>query len=420
MDLTDYEKRMLDGEEGEAKRMSMEILYALGNVYGASRMVPIQSAHVLAVYPHLEASPEIMEKFAKAGGRFAVPTTVDPGHNEKNFDKWKEFPEPEHLKQNSIRLAKAVETMECIPNWSCTPYYQGNLPRKGAYISWAESSAISFANSVLGARTNRTTIGVDIAAAITGRTPYFGLLLEESRYANARVVIEKQPSSMYDYNILGYIIGKNLSDRIPAIEGLPESTTANDLKVLGAAAASRGVVPLYHAIGITPEAKSREITYGGKKPKVELKIGTKEISEAESDINTYASGNLDAILVGCPHPTIGEIAELTCLINGRKVKKGMKFCLFISADVLHLAELMGFRRKIEDSGVDIFTGDCILFCPVASWGWKNIVTNSAKYANLLPSDPTYFKVLFTDLKGCVELGTKKGGIHGQKHSSPRS
>lgn len=409
MKLRDDEKRMLQGEEGEAKRMAMEVLNAVGEAYGAEKMAHIQSAHVIAVYPHVEASPEVVEKFAKAGGKFSVLTTVNPGHKEENFDRWKDYPpESEHLKNNSLRLSNSVESMGCIPTWTCTPYYSGNLPRKGQLCAWAESSAISFANSVLGARTNRTTIGVDLAGAITGRTPYFGFLLDENRRANARVVVEKTPTCMYDYNLLGYIIGKNLSDTVPAIEGLPQSTTANHLKVLGAAAAGSGAIALYHAIGITPEADTAKMAYGENKPKVEFKIGAKEISEAEADINTYQSGDVDAILIGCPHPTVGELSELASLLHGRKVKEGMKFCLYLSADVLLMAEVMGIKKVLDESGVDIFVGDCILFCPAASWGWKNVATNSAKYANLLPSDPTYFNVIYKDLKGCVDLGTRKG------------
>ncbi|MCB2141277.1 aconitase X catalytic domain-containing protein [bacterium] len=399
MKLSDLEKRMLDGVDGEAKRMAMEILVKLGTIYEADKLVPIQSAHVLAVYPHLEASPAIMEKFADAGGKFCVPTTVDPGHNEKNFDKWPEFKEPEELKSKSIRLSKAVESMGCIPNWSCTPYYQGNLPRKGEFIAWTESSAISFANSVLGARTNRTTMGVDLASAISGYTPHFGLLLDENRVGNVSIKLETPPRTMYDYNLLGYMIGKKFSDKIPVIDGLPPTTTCNNLKALGAAAASSGVIPLYHALGLTPEAPTREIAFGGKNP------GKKEIDEAKIDISTFEKGDIDAVLIGCPHPTIGELGELTKLVQGRKVKKRIKFCLFASADVVQIAKKMGMVEVFEQSGIDIFEGDCVLFCPARTWGWKNVATNSAKYANLLPSDPTYFKVLFTDLKGCVKVGT---------------
>jgi hypothetical protein len=234
-------------------------------------------------------------------------------------------------------------------------------------------------------------------------------LLDENRGGNVKIVLEKPPRTMYDFNLIGYIIGKNFSDKIPVIEGLPQTTTANQLKVMGAAAASSGVVPLYHALGITPEAPDRKTAYREKKPHEEFVIGTKELSDAEDDISTYKSGDIDAVLVGCPHPTIGELIDLSGYLENRKVKDGLKFCLFASSDVLMLAKRMGIHKIFIECGIDIFEGDCILFCPAKTWGWKNVATNSAKYANLLPSDPTYFNVLFTTTKECVEIGTKKEG-----------
>ena len=405
MYLTDEEKRMLSGERGEAVRLSMEILTKVGTGYEAERMVEIKSVHACACYHHLVASVELMESFAIRGGQFVVPTTVDPAHTPRNFDKWKEFPEPDDLKEKAIRLAKAIEKMGVIPNWSCIPYFQGNLPRVGQHICWTESSAISFANSVLGARTNRTTMGVEIAAAITGRVPEFGLHLDENRKGNVLVHMEYVPRTLYDYHTIGYIVGKNFSDRIPVIEGLPEGTTANQLKVLGSTAASRGAVPLYHAVGLTPEAKTKKQAFGGRKPDAEIKIGEKEIKSAQEEITTYKGGRLDAILLGCPHPILEEVKELALLLRGRKVKEGIKFCLSVSSDVVQWARQAGYMEVLEKAGVDVFEGDCILFCPVTLWGWKNIATDSATYANIFPSDPTYLNVLYVNTKECVELGT---------------
>jgi predicted aconitase len=405
MYLTNEEKRMLSGERGEAMRLSMEILTEVGKAYGAERMLEIRSAHVGAVYPHLEASVMLMERFAEAGGKFAVPTTVDPAYNPQNFNKWEEFPEPEDLQEKSTRIFKAIKKMGVIPNWSCIPYFQGNLPRFGQHISWMEGSAICFANSVLGARTNRTTMGVERAAAIVGRVPEFGLHLDRNRAGNVLVRIEYTPKTLYDYSTIGYIIGEYFSDRVPVIEGLPSETTANQLKALCASAASRGVVALYHAVGLTPEAPTKEQAFKGQKPLEEMKIGEKEIKESLDRINTYGGGDLDAVLVGCPHPLVEEIKELAVLFQGRKVKEGVKFCLFISSDVAQQAREMGYMEVLEAAGVDVFEGDCIVFCPLKLWGWKNVATDSAKYANILPSDPTYVDVLYVDTKECVEIAT---------------
>jgi predicted aconitase len=406
MYLTDEEKRMLSGERGEAVRLSMEMLTKVGTIYGAERMLEIKSAHAVASYPHLVASVELMESFAMAGGQFAVPTTVNPSHLPLNFDKWKDLPEPEDLKEKSTRLVKAVEKMSVIPTYSCIPYFQGNLPRVGEHIAFAESSVISFVNSVLGARTNRNAEGmIEIAAAITGRTPEFGMHLEENRIGNVLAHVEYTPQGLYEYHTIGYIIGKNFGDRIPVIEGLPEGTTANQLKVLGASAAGRGAVPLYHAVGLTPEAKTKRQAFRGRKPIAEMNITRKEIESALEEITTYRGGDLDAVLIGCPYPILEEVRELALLLQGRKVKEGIKFCLFVSKDVVEWTRQMGYMEVLERAGVDVFQGDCILYCPVTLWGWKNVATNSAKLANMLPSDPTYLDVLFVDTKECVEIGT---------------
>jgi len=405
MYLTDEEEKMLAGEEGEAVRLSMEILTRFGNVYGAERLVPVRSVHASCMYPNFSVAVEMMEKFADLGGKFRTVTTVNPTVNPPNINRWAEFPEPKELKEAAIRQMSAIRRMGVIPNWSCTPYFQGNLPRRGEPVSWIESSAVIFANSVLGARTNRTTMGVDIASAIAGRVPEFGLLLDENRAGNVLVKLEFQPESMFDYNTIGFIIGKAFSGRVPVIEGLPSWTTANHLKVMGAASATRGGIAFYHAVGITPEATNSEQAFKGRTPELELSIQEKDIKAAIEEMNTIKGDKVDAVLVGCPHPTVGEIKELTELLNGKKIRQDIKFCLFASSDVIGWSRQMGYIDVLEASGVRIFEGDCIIFHNIEAWGWQNIATNSAKYACSLPPGPTYLDVLYTDIKGCVDLAT---------------
>jgi len=406
MHLTDEEERMLAGEEGEAVRLSMRILTRLGDVFGAERMVPVSSVHAGCFCPKFSAAVEVMEKFAELGGKFRTTTTVDPIINPRNTSLWGELTEPDKLKQATIRQITAFQKMGGIPTWSCTPYFHGNLPRRGEYVSWVESSAIIFANSVIGARTNRTSMGPDIASAITGRAPEYGLLLDENRAGNVLVNIEYQPNSMFDYNNIGYIIGKTCNGKIPVIEGLPLWTTANQLKAMGSAAATRGGIALYHAVGITPEAATREQAFQGKKPESQVNIQEKDIKAAIEEMNTYREGKIDAVLVGCPFPTVGEIREIAELLNGKKVRQDVKFCLFAANDNVNWARQMGYIDIIEASGAKVFEGECIVLHPaVREWGWRNVATHAAKYACTLPSDPTYLNVLYTDIKGCVDLAT---------------
>lgn len=408
MKLTKEEEKILSGAYGEAARLAMEILTRLGAAYGASEMATIQSAHVGAVYPHLLASVELVERFANLGGKFAIPTTTNPSHQPYNFNRWKEFPELISLQENATRLKNAVERLGVIPTYSCTPYFQGNLPRFGENISWMESSAICFANSVLGARTNRTTMGVDLAAAIAGRVPKFGLLLDENRIGNVLVRMEFQPKTMFDYGTCGYLVGKLCSGKIPVIENMPRHTTLNHLKRFGATAACEGGIALYHAVGITPEARTAREAFRGGKPEFEIKIGEEEVRKAVKEIDelsTFKDKQIDAVVMGCPHPTVEELKEIAQCLQGRKVRGNVKFCVFASSEMVNWSRQMGYVDIIEAAGADILEGDCILFCPTKEWGWKRVMTNSAKYAIILPSDPTWLDVWYADTKECVEVAT---------------
>jgi predicted aconitase len=405
MHLTDDEKRMLAGDEGEAARLAMALLSKMGTVHGAERMVPVRSVHAACVYPQFKASVEMMERFAELGGVFRAVTTANPILNPENMDRWEDLPESEALRRFALRQIRAIRRMGVIPTWSCTPYFQGNLPRRGEPISWVESSAIIFANSVLGARTNRTTMGVDIASAITGRVPEFGLLLDEERSGNALVRVECQAKSLFDYDKIGFLIGKALSGKVPVIEGLPGCTTANQLKVMGAAAATKGGIALYHVVGITPEAPTREEAFRGRRPEIELRIREKDLEAAAEELSTCGKTGIDAVLLGCPHPTVVEIRDLARALIGKKIREDTKFCLFAAGDTLNWARRMGHVELLEAAGVRIFEGDCIVFHSTRQWGWVNAATNSVKYACSLPSNPTYLNVLYTDTRGCVDLAT---------------
>jgi predicted aconitase len=404
--LTDEEKRMLDGEFGEAVRYSMDILVKLGDLYGAEDFAPIQSVHGAMSYPNFWASVELVESFSKRGAKFRVPTTLNTAAWPGNFKRWSNLPESAEHMERCQRMINAVREMGAHLTCSCTPYFQGNLPRFRECVAWTESSAISFANSVIGARANRITDGIDKAAGVAGRIPRFGLMLDENRKGNALVHIEYKPKNFSDYGTLGWIVGKHLGNQIPVIEGLPESTTTNDFKIFGGAGASSGGMPLYHCVGLTPEAPTREYALGGKKPLYELKIGAKEVKEAEAMISSAKTDKFEAVFFGCPHPTIMELRDIADLLKGKRVKPGIQFWIFLSADVLALARDFGYAQVIEASGAELVERSCVLFFDISKWGWKTILTNSAKYANLLTSDPTWLEAIFRDTRTCVAMATE--------------
>lgn len=406
MYLSDIDKRVIYGEGGLANQFSMQILIRLGEIYGAKRMVPIKSAHVGCVYPQFGAAIEIMKKVDDLEGEFCVPTTANPVLNPINFNKWNELNEPLKLQKLAKKQIAYVLKMGAIPVWTCTPYFEGNLPHYGEMISWEESSAVIFANSVLGARTNRTTIGVDIASSIVGRVPEYGLLLDRNRKANILIKLNFEPKSLFEYGTLGYIIGKLCGGKVPVIENLPESTNVNHLKVLGSSMATKGGISIFHAVGITPEARTKEEAFQNTKPEYEYVITRKNIKDSIIELNTAKNKKVDAIAIGCPHAGIEEIKELAILLSGKKINKDLHFCIFSSERTIELAKKMKFVNIIKGAGAKIFPGSCLVFQSTKLWGWKSVATNSAKYALTLPSKPNELEVYYTNLKECVDLAVR--------------
>jgi predicted aconitase len=248
MHLTDEEQRMLAGNEGEAVKMAMEMLVALGNIYGAERMEPINSAHVagLSLKSHGIAGMEWVENLAASGARVRVPTTL----NVIGQDRSRPVPFSDDWTTHQLRIGKGYEAMGCFGTSSCVPYYLGFVPRLGQHIAWAESSAIIYVNSVLGARTNREGGPSALAAALTGRTPFYGLHLPENRYGQVRYHVDTEIHDLTDFGALGAYIGKQVGTQIPVITGIARIPSKEELVYFGAALASSGGVAMFHMVGI--------------------------------------------------------------------------------------------------------------------------------------------------------------------------
>ena len=269
-----------------------------------------------------------------------------------------------------------------------------------------ESSAVIFANSVLGARTNRTSIGVDIASAIVGRVPEYGLLLSKNRKGNILIKLNFEPKNLFEYGTLGYVIGKLCGGKIPVIKNLPEYTNVNQLKVLGASMATKGGISIFHAVGITLEARTKEEAFQNSKPEFEYIVTREDIKNSIIELNTAKNKKVDAIAIGCPHSSIEEIKKLVTLLNKKKINKNMNFCIFTSERTIELAKKMGFFNIIKSSDAKIFSGSCLICQSTKLWGWKSVATNSAKYALTLPLKPNELDVYYTSLDECIDLALR--------------
>ena len=398
---------MLAGERGEAVQLAMEILTRVGDIYGAEKMIKIASAHTVMSYYRIimDAGVEICEKFAELGARYSVPTTLDPAG--MDLQRWRELKIPEDYAERQMRIVRAQEKLGGIPVWTCTPYLHGNIPMPGQNLAWAESSAVVFANSVMGARTNRLTAVVDMAAGIAGRVPKFGLHLDENRQGKTLVKINVKPKTLTDsdYPAIGYFVGKQVADKIPVLTGVPRSVSIDQLKNMGAAMAASGSVALYHIPGVTPEAKNIDKSFQKREWEDVIDLETRELKQTKEEMCTVRAGEVDFITVGCPHYSIMEIGKLATLLKGKKIHKRTKFWIYTTRHVEMLAKRAGYSSIIEASGAQILTETCMLVSPTDIYGFKTLMTDSGKCAYYAPG-LCKTEVLYGSIEDCVETAIK--------------
>lgn len=394
MYLTKKEQEMCDGEYGETIRKSMDILVALGDIYGASKLVDITSAQVSGVsYKTIgEAGLEYLQDLARDGsGKATINASLNPPGTD--LDNWKElgFPEYFAIKQNEI--VDAYADLGISKTCTCTPYLVGNVPRFRDHVSWSESSAVAYVNSVIGARTNREGGPAALAAAIVGKTPLYGFHLDENRGANLVVNISCELKGA-DFGALGYIIGKVVGGGVPYFK-LQNTPNNNNLKTLGAALASSGSVALYHVEDVTPEFDSNNVE------EIEdiMFISEKEISETRENLTT-TDREIDLVCLGCPHASLEEIKEVAEIVRGKTIKNKLWICTSVS--VKATADRMGYTKTIEAAGGNIVCDTCMVVAPIEEMGFEVIGVNSAKAANYVPS-MCGLDVVYNDVENLIRF-----------------
>jgi len=404
MRLTDEEKKILKGEHGEPKRIAMKILARLGEAFGAERMIPVASAHLVACSYQItgEAGIEIYTRLVEQGARVSVPTTLDP--SSMDFERWKKFKTPKEYVKRQIVISELLQKMGVIPTWSCTPYYFLNIPRFGQNLAWSESSAVIFANSVIGARTNRMSAYLDICAAIVGRVPYFGLHIPENRKGEILIELTSELSDHFSdmyFPVLGYLIGQVSEDKIPVINGI-SSASFDQLKAFGAAAAATGSIALYHMVGITPEARNLNEAFQGTKPLKKIRIGIGDIQETMESMRTYTSGKIDIVALGCPHASIEQMRRYAKLLKGKHVHKEVELWICTNEVVEFMAKKMGYIKTIERAGGRIMVGTCLNDCPLSKWNFRYLVTDSGKFTYYTPTT-IGTKCYYTGTEKCIQI-----------------
>jgi predicted aconitase len=401
--LSDEEKQILDGRKGEARRLALAVIVELGELFGAEELMAVSQVHIDTTVYMVDSGVEFAEKCAELGGRFSVPTSL----NASAIDhfRWKEYRVPPDLLEKCRRLEKAYLTMGASPTWTCAPYQQGMIPRFGQQIAWGESNAIAFANSIIGARTNRYGDLMDICAGIVGRVPRFGLHLTENRKAEVLINLEDFSAQAFEddslYPLLGFLLGELAGDRVAALLGIPADVNVDALKGLSAAAASSGAVGLFHVVGVTPEAQNLEMCLQGKKLKEKMVITPKMVQAAEQRLWTAKSEQVDMVTVGCPHFSFEEFIELGRLIAGKRVHGSVAFFAYTSRAVYGWLENCGLLKTLTDAGLLVLTDGCPLQYPKKTWRFSAAFSNSAKFVNYCYSQ-TGLPVGYGSLADCVE------------------
>ncbi|MCD6236295.1 MAG: aconitase X catalytic domain-containing protein [Thaumarchaeota archaeon] len=370
MYLTREEERMLKGEYGYAAQKAMEILVALGKIYEADRMIEIKSAQISGVsYKNIgEEGLEFLLELAE-DGRVRVPTTLNPCG--MDLENWRKMEVPEDFADKQLKVIEAYRKLGIKLTLTCTPYLAGNLPRFGDHLAWSESSAVIYANSVIGARTNREGGPSALAAAIAGRTPLHGLHLSENR-APTIEILAPELREEYEFAALGFLVGKRFGDSVPLFRGLG-APSRDHLKALGAGLASGGGVALFHVEGVTPEIVRDPGLAADERVEIELRELREVIEEFSDDFEEP-----DLVFIGCPHASIEEITAFYEALRGRRVKR--RTWIFASRAVRDQAESLGLKRKLEELGAEIICDTCPIVAPIRSMGIRSVATNSAKAA----------------------------------------
>jgi len=397
--------------------MAMRILSTMGRAMNAPGMVRIESAHVDGCLLHGKSGVTFAEKLVSMKGKVRVPTTLNVGAMDLN--------RPENVRLDSargdlaVRLMNAYVAMGGKPTWTCAPYQAGFRPRVGAHVAWAESNAVVFANSVLGARTNRYGDFMDICCALTGYAPYSGMHRPEHRVATVLVDASPLPDTLWQddaaFAVLGSWLGRSVGKDIAVIDGMPVDISEDRLKALGAAAASTGSVALFHIAGVTPEAPDVKTALGGNAPARVLTLTQERFDTQRDRMSTARGDRVDVVAVGSPHFSLDEFTHLIRFFGDRRSR--IPFYACTGRHVLSALDQMGGVKRLEQIGVQLILDTCVVVTAVIPGSGGVLMTNSGKFAHYSPSLIRH-DVVFGSLADCVESAVAGRVLRARRHSEP--
>jgi predicted aconitase len=401
MKLTPHEQAMLDGRDGKARQKAMELLVRYAEALGAERFVDTRNVAGVpgsanpflqnyykdkgadgldAIFSHFDLDSDELIDVPQA----LVPTFHLQGGADR--DGWQTLGvKVEVFRNYEEREAFAAKHDVGILK-TCTPYLAGNVPAKGEHLAWMESSAVIYANSALGARTNTEGRESTSAAMLTGKIPDWGLHRTENRYGTHRIDVDVRVDSVMDWGMLGYYVGDMVQERIPVVVGKYGAPEIVRLKHFGAAASSSGGVEMYHIVGVTPEADSIEMAFGPKRPVETFRYGREEQRRVYDQLNANASDpDVDFVMLGCPHAAIDQLREAARMLDGRKVSTNSHLWIFTSRAVKSQAREEGLLEVLGSSGAVLLTDTCSAFAQAIPRGTRVAALDSAKQVHYLPA-----------------------------------
>ena len=408
MRLTDDERSMLAGERGEAVRRAIDLQIKVGDFFGAADFVPIDSAHMMAEIESMgEPCLAWVEEMADLGGQTVVPTTSNP--RSVDVALWEALGQDERQVRQELRLTRALERLGVLALDTCINYQSVCPPRFGEHVAWGDTGTVIFANAVAGARSNFEGGPVALAAALTGRTARYGYHLPDQRLGTVLVELLEQPTATSDWGALGCWIGRQVGDywQVPVIAGLEVEPTVDQLKQLGASLASYGSLAMFHLVGVTPEARTVEEAFGGHAPQRRLVL---EPGGLRSVYATFQPERKrpEVVAFTAPQLSIMELRDLVRLLAGRAVHPDVRLLITTNYQNKALAERLGYAATIEQAGGLLLSGACFYLMTARELaekhGWRTILTDSAKLANIIPGYG--YNPVFRPTDVCVEAAVR--------------
>lgn len=403
IELSDLDNAMLGGKFGEASAAAMRIIIVMSKLLEAERLTNVTQVHIDACVYTGPGCLAFAEKLRDLGGKVAVPTTLNS--ISVDYKRWRAQGVESTFGSAAEKLANAYTDMGANPSFTCAPYLLESAPKCGEQVAWAESNAVVYANSVLGARTMKYPDFLDVAIALTGRAPYGGPHLANNRLATIWIDVADTPKLDIDDDILfaalGYVVGETAGSRIPAIHGLESrKPSKDDLKAFSAAFATTSSAPMFHIVGVTPEATSLEAitcTAEGEERVPHYSEGMNRITACLKRLNSDAMllrrpetatsvEKVDLVSLGNPHFSIREMRRLANICQDRNKDPSVSIVVCCGRSTYGLATQSGLIAELEAFGVQIVedTCWCIIGEPIISQNVKVIMTNSAKYAHYGP------------------------------------